>query len=133
MVLHQCPFCHRPFEAKVLSKVQVDASEVTKVVDFPLETSPGGGQISEGGFVLSQRSLVLGLSEDERNAVAMRPEAFITYKVTYRCGHCGKEWIKAQVEEKHLARASVEDDEEKTDYDAHLEQKEAREKEYARQ
>jgi hypothetical protein len=133
VVLRECPFCHRPFEAKVLSKEQVDSSEVTKVADFPLETNLASGQIMKGGFMMRQGSLFLGLSEDEKKAVAMRPEAFITYKVTFRCNHCGKEWIKAQVKEKQLPRVYVEDDEEKTDYDAHVEQKEAREKEYARQ
>jgi hypothetical protein len=132
VVLRECPFCHRPFEAKVLSREQADSSEITKVADSPLETNLATGQVMKGGFVMRQGSLFLGLSEDERKAVAMRPEAFITYKVTYHCNHCGKEWVKAQVEEKQLPREYVVDDEEKTDYDAHVEQEEAREEEYAR-
>lgn len=132
MVLRECPFCHRPFEAEALSKEQVDSNEVTKVSDFPSEKNPLTGQINQGGFVMSRGSLVLGLSEEEKNTVAMRPEAFITYKLSYRCRHCGKEWTKLQVEEKPIPRAYIEDEEEKTDYDAHVEEKEAREEEYAR-
>ena len=132
MVLHQCPFCHRPFEAELLSKEQVDSSEVANVGDFPLETSFAGG-LTEGGLVVSRGSLVLGLSDDEKEAVAMRPEAFITYKALYKCKHCGKEWTKISVEEKPIPRAYVEAEEEKTDYDAHIEAERAREEEYARE
>jgi hypothetical protein len=132
VVLRECPFCYRPFEAKVLSREQVDSSEVTRVADFPLETNLATGQVVRGGFVMRQGSLFLGLSEDEKKAVAMRPEAFLTYRVSYRCNHCGKEWTKAQVEEKQLPREYALDDEEKTDLDAHVEQEEAREEEYAR-
>jgi hypothetical protein len=132
MVLRECPFCHRPFEAEVRSREQVDSSEVAQVSDFPLETSMLGGQAkSQGGFTMG-RGFLIGLSEDERNAVAMRPEAFITYKLSFRCKHCGKEWTKLSVEEISLPREYVEAEGEKTDYDAHLEEKEAREEEYAR-
>jgi len=133
LVLRECPFCHRPFEAEVLSKEQVDSSEVTKVNDFPIETNRMTGQTMEGGFAIGHGPLFLGLSEEERNMVAMRPEAFITYKVSYECKHCGKKWTKLQVEEKPLPREYVKDEEEKTDYDAHVEAEEAREEEYARQ
>jgi len=132
MVLHQCPFCHRPFEAKVLSREQVDSSELTKVAGSPLVENLLTREITEGGFRVTRGPLMLGLLEAEKNAVATRPEAFITYKVTYRCNHCGKEWVKAQVEEKPLPRKYVVDDQEKTDYDAHVEEEEAREEEYAR-
>ena len=132
MVLHQCPFCHRPFEAELLSKEQVDSSEVANVGDFPLETRFAGG-LTEGGLVVSRGSLVLGLSDDEKEAVAMHPEAFMTYKALYKCKHCGKEWTKISVEEKPIPRAYVEAEEEKTDYDAHIEAERAREEEYARE
>jgi hypothetical protein len=91
------------------------------------------GQLTEGGLALSRGSLILGLSEDEKQAVAMRPEAFITYKSLYKCKHCGKEWTKLHVEEKPIPREYLEDKEEKTDYDAHLEEEEAREEQYARE
>lgn len=61
----------------------------------------------------------------------MHPKAFISYKLSYRCKHCGKTWTKLEVEKKALPRAYVEDEEEKTDYDAHIEQEEAREDEYS--
>ncbi|HVH16608.1 MAG TPA: hypothetical protein VNA15_12955 [Candidatus Angelobacter sp.] len=120
-------------EAEKLSKEQIDSSEATKVGDFPMETSSFGGQIMEGGFVLNRGSLALGLSEDERQTVAMRPKAFITYRVSYQCKHCGKKWTKLEVEAKPLPREYVEDEQEKTDYDAHVEEEEAREDEYSRE
>jgi hypothetical protein len=132
MVLRECPFCHRPFEAEVLSKEQVDSSEVTKVGDFPIETDFWTGRTTEGGFLMPRGSLILGLSEEERNTVAMRPETYIAYRISYQCKHCGKTWTKLQVEEKPLPREYVEDESEKTDYDAHVEAEEAREEEYAR-
>ena len=94
MVLRQCPFCHRPFEAEALAKEQVDSSEVTKVSDFPIETNRVTGQTMEGGFAIG-RDLLFVLSEDERNIVAMRSEAYITCKVSYECKHCGKKMDQA--------------------------------------
>jgi hypothetical protein len=132
MVLRECPFCHRPFEAEMLSKEQVDSSEVARVGDFPLEMSKLTGQLTEGGLSLGRGSLILGLSDDEKETVAMRPEAFITYKALYKCKHCEKEWTKLSVEEKRIPRQYLEDEREKTDYDAHVEEEEAREEEYAR-
>jgi hypothetical protein len=127
MVLHECPFCHRPFEAELLSKEQVDSSEIAKVSDF----QGAGPSMTHGRFV-SRSSLTFGLSEHEQEAVSMRPEAFITYKASYKCKHCGKEWTKLHVEEKPIPREYLEDEREKTDYDAHLEEEEAREEDYAR-
>jgi hypothetical protein len=128
MVLHECPFCHRPFEAELLSKEQVDSSERSRVSDFPVERALGG-QLSEGGMYFSP---MFGPTDDEKAAVAMRPEAFLTFKETYKCKHCGKEWTKLSVEEKRIPREYLEDEREKTDYDAHIEEEEAREEEYAR-
>lgn len=129
MVLHECPFCHRSFEAQVLSKEEVDSSEATKVGDFPVKVSRLTGQVTQGGF---QGPLLLGLGEDERTAVAMHPEAFITYKLSYECKHCGKKWTKLEVEKKALPRAYLVDEEEVTDSEARVEEEEAREEEYAR-
>jgi hypothetical protein len=117
--------------AELLAKEQVDSAEVTKVSDFPMEENSFTGQIMQGGFAMNQGLLILGLSEGERQAVAMRPEAFISYRLSYRCKHCGKTWTKL-VEKKPLPRAYVVDEEEKTDYDAHIEE-EAREDEYSGQ
>ena len=58
---------------------------------------------------------------------------FTTYKETYRCKHCRKEWTKLSVEEVGIPKQYVEDEEEKTEYDAEQETKEAREEEYARE
>jgi hypothetical protein len=132
MVLHECPFCHRLFDAELLSKEQVDSSEWAKAGDFPVENSMLTGQFTEGGFALSPDPLIFGLSQEEKEAVAMRPEAFITYKAHYKCKHCGKEWTKLSVETIPIPRAYVEAEREKTEYDAHVEEEEAREEEYAR-
>ena len=133
MDLRECPFCHIPLEAQMLSKEQVDSSEVTNVGDFPMGRSSLLGGVMEGGLVMNQGSLALGLSEGERQTVAMNPEAFITYKFSYQCKHCGKKWTKLEVEAKPLPREYVEDDQEKTDYDAHVEEEEAREDDYSRE
>ena len=111
----------------MLSKEQVDSSEEARVGDFPVETNWAGG-LREGGLVLGR-----GISDDEKEASAMQPEAFITYKSLYKCKHCGKEWTKISVEAKPIPRAYVEDEGEKTDYDAHLEAEEEREREYSRE
>ena len=103
MVLHECPFCHRPFEAVKLSKEQVDSSEVTKVGEFPPD--PGLGS-TQGGFYLRNR-LVIGLSDEQKKTVALHPEAYITYQVSYRCKHCGKKWTNLSVEEVPLPREYV--------------------------
>ena len=89
MVLRQCPFCHRPFEAEALAKEQVDSSEVTKVSDFPIETNRVTGQTMEGGFAIG-RDLLFVLSEDERNIgqtrhfSALHPQYF-RRTAFYRC------------------------------------------------
>jgi hypothetical protein len=114
MVLRECPYCHRPLEAQLLSKEEIDSSEATKVSDFPLLAGSMRGMTQGGVTPYSSAGvmgLVLGMDESERNAIAMNPEAFITYKMTYRCKHCGKEWAKISVETKPLPREYVADEE----------------------
>ncbi len=123
MVLRECPFCHRPLEARLLSKEEIDSSEATKVGDFPLEVTPFRGT-TRGGLS------ALGRNEPDRNTIALHPEAFITYRMTYRCNHCGKEWTKISVEAKSLPRDYAIDEGEKTDADAEVETEDAREEEY---
>ncbi len=125
MVLKECPLCHRPFEAQLLSKEQIDASEVTKQGDFFVEGSTGvlGTQVHRP---------VMG-PEISIERIADHPEAYITYKLTYRCKHCGKEWSKLEVQEVGLSKEYVKDEEEKTEYDAEREAEEAREEEYVRE
>jgi hypothetical protein len=136
MVLHECPFCHRPSEAQTLSKTEIDSSEATKVSDFPLEMSPIHG-IARGGLpavtTTGIMGLVFGLDESDRNRIALHPAAFLTYRMTYRCKHCGKEWTRISVESKPLPREYVIDEEEKTDADAEAETEKAREEEYVRE
>ena len=97
-----------------------------------MEMSPVGG-ITQGGLRPFDARGVMGLDESERNAVAIHPEAFITYRMTYRCKHCGKEWTKISVEAKPLPRDYVIDEAEKTDADGEVEAEEAREEEYVRE
>jgi hypothetical protein len=136
MVFRECPFCHRPLEAQLLSKTEIDSSEATKMSDFPVEMSPVQG-ITQGGLrpaiAGGMMGLVFGLEESDRNAIALHPEAFLTYKMTYRCKHCGKEWTRISIESKPLPREYVVDEEEKTDADAEAEAGEAREEEYVRE
>ncbi len=56
--------------------------------------------------------------------ISSNPEGYITYKLGYRCKHCGKQ---------DVPKSYVENEEEKTDYDADKEEEEAREEEYARE
>jgi hypothetical protein len=129
LVLRECPYCHRPFEAQLLSKEKIDSSQATKVGDFPIEMSSLGG-LSEGGLTPVDAGglmgMVLGLDESTRNAIALQPEAFITYRMTYRCKHRGKEWTRTSAETIPLPRDHVIDEEERTDADADTEREEAR-------
>lgn len=105
----------------MLSKEQIDSSMLGRASDFPMNATRGG-QIEQGGSYFSP---ILGPTDDERAAFAMNPEAFLTYKTLYRCKHCGKEWTQVSVEKMEIPREYVEDEEEeKTDYDAHLEEEE---------
>lgn len=119
-----------------MSKDKIDSSEATKVSEFPLETGPMRG-ITQGGLrpstAIGVSGLVLGIDESERSTIAQNPEAFITYKMTYRCKHCGKEWTKISVEAKTLPRDYVIDEDEKTEADAETESEDAREVEYIRE
>jgi hypothetical protein len=102
-------------EAQLLSKEEIDSSEATKVNDFPLEMSLTG-RITQGGLApmsaTGAAGMTIGLDESEKSAIAMKPEAFLTYKMTYRCKHCGKEWTKIAIEEKPLPREYVINEEE---------------------
>jgi DNA-directed RNA polymerase subunit RPC12/RpoP len=110
MVLYECPFCHRLFEAEALSKVEIDSN-----------TLPNPPHLSRLGHA------------SNTGTIARNPQAFTTWKTTYGCKHCGKEWTKLSVEEKPIPRQYLVDDQEKTDYDAEREAEEAREEEYVRE
>jgi len=112
LVLEECPFCHKFLAAELVSKTEVDTGEVLKEKDIFFR---------------------LGLAIDTGERVADHPEAFITYKFTYRCLDCGKEWDKFKIREVEVPKEFVEDEEEKSDFDADREAEDAREEEYARQ
>ncbi len=112
LVLEECPFCHKFLAAELLSKEEVDTAETLKVKDIFFK---------------------MGLTIETGERVADHPEAFITYRFAYRCRDCGKEWDKFRVREVGIPKEYVEDEEEKTEYDAGNEEEDAREEEYARE
>ena len=119
--LHECPFCHKLRAAQQVAKEEIDSNEVTKqTAVFQQGTlGMGLGRIGIGPEIGIER-------------VADHPEDFITYKLTYKCKDCGKEWSKLAVKEVELPKKYVKDEEEKTDYDASREAEDAREEEYSR-
>jgi hypothetical protein len=110
--LEECPFCHKFLAAELLSKDVVDTAEALKEKDAFFK---------------------MGITIETGERVADRPEAFIAYRFVYRCRDCGKEWAKFRVREVGIPREYVEDEEEKTDYDAEREEEDAREEQYARE
>ena len=112
LVLEECPFCHKFLAAELLSKEEVDTAETLKEKDVFFK---------------------MGLTIETGERVADHPEAFITYRFAYRCRDCGREWTKFRVREVGIPKEYVEDEEEKTDYDAGNEEEEAREEQYARE
>jgi hypothetical protein len=123
-VLEECPFCHRPFSAEQISKEEVDSSIV-------MEQS---GSMGAGG--LRGLTGMLGLAIEPGlsiETIASNPEDYITYKLGYRCKHCGKQWTRLSVKAVDVPKSYVENEEEKTDYDADKEEEEAREEEYDRE
>ncbi len=121
MVLHECPFCHKLFAAQPVSKEQVGSDEVTKWIDVdPIKREHyRRGMFGNLGVVTEP-----GVRFER---IADHPEDFITYKLTYRCKDCGKEWSKFSVKEVDIPKQYVEAEEEKTDYDAEKEEEYARE------
>jgi len=111
LVVEECPFCHKFLGAELVSKTEVDTAEVLKEKDVFFR---------------------LGLAIDTGERVADHPEAFVTYKFTYRCRHCGREWDKFKIQEVVL-KEFVEDEDERGDFDADREAEDAREEEYPRQ
>jgi hypothetical protein len=101
MVLEECPFCHKFLAAELLSKEEVDTGEALK-----------------GKDVLFNMGLNIELGE----RISDHPKDFLTYKFAYRCRDCGKEWSKFRVREVGIPTEYVEDEEEKTDYDAKKEE-----------
>ncbi len=114
MVLEECPFCHKLFVAEQVSREQVDSNIVS---NQPHVFPSGSSRITSGPWY-------------PRTSSAEPPaEDFITYKLTYRCKHCGKEWTKLSEKEVNIPRSYIEDEEERTEYDADKEEEEAREEE----
>ncbi len=121
--IERMSFCHKFLASELVSKEEVDANLITKQV--------GAFQEGRVGFQGSQLHSVKRGPDIER--VADHPEAYIAYRLTYRCKDCGKEWTRLSVDQLGIPKSYVEDEEEKTEYDAEKEAKKAREEEYARE
>ena len=112
MVSEECPFCHKFLAGELLSKEEIDTSEALKEKDAFFK---------------------MGITIETGERLADHPEAFIADRFAYRCRDCGKEWTKLRVREVGINREDVEDEEEKTDFDAGREEEDAREEQYARE
>jgi hypothetical protein len=122
LVLEECPFCHRLLAAEQISKEQVDSSIVAEQ-----SASAGSGTGGVGLTGMLMLALEPGVSVE---GVASNPEDFITYKLGYRCKHCGKQWTRLSVKAVEIPESYVKNEEEKTDYDADKEEEEPREEAY---
>ena len=112
LVLEECPFCHKFLAAELLSKEEIETSEALKEKDAFFK---------------------MGITIETGERIADHPEAFIAYRFAYRCRDCGREWAKFSVREVAGPREYVEDEEERTEYDAEKEEEDVREEQYARE
>jgi len=112
LVSEECPFCHKFLAAELMSKEEMDTGEALKEKDALFR---------------------MGISIETGERIVDHPEAFVTYRFAYRCRDCQKEWNKLEVQEAGIPGESVEDKEERTDYDAGREEEDAREEQYARE
>jgi hypothetical protein len=104
----ECPFCHKFLAPELMLRKEVGVGEILKQKDV--------------GFKM-------GISVETGERIADHPEAFVAYQFTYRCKDCGKEWAKFSVKEVGLPEEDLEDEEEKTEYDADKEEEETIEEE----
>jgi hypothetical protein len=96
MVLEECPFCHRLLAAEKISKEQVDSNTQGLLKDP--RTFESGVKVLPAG----RRNIPVP------DIFAPSPvQYFITYKILYRCKHCGKEWTKTSTEENEIARSDA--------------------------
>jgi len=110
LVSEECPFCHKFLGAELLSKEVIDTAEALKEKDALFK---------------------MGITIETGERIADHPDAFIAERFAYRCSDCGKEWTKFRVREIMTNREDIEDEEEKSDYDAGDE--DAREEQHARE
>ena len=118
MVLDSCPFCRRPFAAEQVSREPVDSSTEDMLKDPPRIAS-------------SRYSPTM----DPRPAQSWDPtpvEFFTTYKIVYKCKHCGKEWSKTETEEREVDRKFA-GPEQASEADVAREAQEAKEEQEAEQ
>ena len=50
----------------------------------------------------------------EIKRIADNPEAYLTYRVLYKCKHCSKEWSRLETQEVELPKEYIEDSIEET-------------------
>ena len=112
MPLEECPFCHNFLGAELLSKEEIDTAQALKEKDAFFK---------------------MGITVETGERLADHPEAFVADRFAYRCRECGKEWTKFRVRDVGINREEVEDEEEKTGFDARKEEEDATEEQYARE
>ena len=110
MVSEECPFCHKFLAGELLSKEEIDTVEALKEKDAFFK---------------------MGITIETGERMADHPEAFVTSKFAYKCRDCGKEWNKFKVREVGIPREYLEDEEERTDYEADKDEEDGREEQYA--
>lgn len=112
MVSEECPFCHKFLASELLSRREVDTSEVLKEKDVFFK---------------------MGIPVETGERMVERPDAFTTYKFTYRCKNCGREWSSFKVEESGGPRelGGEEEDEVEADGDVEDDEEEAGEEQFA--
>lgn len=108
LVLDSCPACHRPFALVQVSKEPVDSSTEDMLKEPP--------RMASGRYT---------------PIVNPTPVEFVTtYKIVYRCKHCGKEWSKTETEEREVDRKNA-GPEQASEADVAREAEEAREEQQA--
>ena len=119
MVLEECPYCHKLFVAEEVSKEEVD-SNISKDPLAPEEPA---------WIAVNPRSAPRRLGPTDYPG-----KDFITYKVLYRCKHCGKEWTKMSEKTVDVPRSYVEDEEDEAQEAREREEvEEAKEEQLARE
>jgi len=73
----------------------------------------------------------MGITIETGERITDHPELFVTYKFLYKCKECAKEWTRFKVEDVEVPKEYVEDEDEKTEYDAEVEEEAGREEQYA--
>lgn len=103
-MLEECPFCHKHFTVEQVSQEQVDSAISTSERIIPRSRYAHSGPADPS-------------STD-----------YVTYKTTYRCKHCGKEWTKIAEKKLEIPRNYIKAEEDESQ--VAREEEEAKEEQY---